>query len=110
MMIMLYVGGLVCVSVFRDDTDNYYPAIKAMHDTDIVSEFDPQIYFGTVPKAMYTLFNLVVFAEFSEFARPIFLKQPHFWVIFPIIIFISSFGLLNMLVGIVVENTMKTSE
>merc|ERR1712048_231127 len=74
------------------------------------NEFNPKIYFGSVPEAMYSLLNLVLIAEFSQFGRPIFLKQPWFFPVFLLVIVIAIFGLLNMLIGLIVEKTGKLAD
>merc|ERR1712176_921562 len=109
MVVVLYIGAVLCVGSVGKDTQDLYPGTSD-DKTFIVNEFNPKIYFGSVPEAMYSLFNLVLIAEFSQFGRPIFLKQPWFFPVFILIIFIATFGLMNMLIGLVVENTQKQAD
>eukprot|EP00404_Azadinium_spinosum_P054902 CAMPEP_0180793804 /NCGR_PEP_ID=MMETSP1038_2-20121128/55231_1 /TAXON_ID=632150 /ORGANISM="Azadinium spinosum, Strain 3D9" /LENGTH=55 /DNA_ID=CAMNT_0022832421 /DNA_START=139 /DNA_END=302 /DNA_ORIENTATION=+ len=55
---MLYIGGLMCVMLIREDAESNYPG--ANKDVDMVVEkFNPYIFFSSVPDAMFTLFNMV---------------------------------------------------
>ena len=38
--------------------------------------FNNFIYFGSIPRSMYTLFCVVLTAEFDNFGRPMIEKQP----------------------------------
>lgn len=73
--------------------------------------WDHEVYFRTVPRSMFTLFQIVTFESWSErIVRHVMQKQPAMVVFFVIFMAISSFGLLNVVVGVVVESTLSTSE
>merc|ERR1719262_2087504 len=71
--------------------------------------FNPTEFFGSIPRSMYTLFQLSLLTEFSEFARPIFEKQPLFFPFFILFIFCVSFGVLNVLFAVIVETTLDAA-
>lgn len=73
--------------------------------------WDHEVYFRTVPRSMFTLFQIVTFESWSErIVRHVMQKQPGMVIFFVIFMAICSFGLLNIVVGVVVESTLATSE
>merc|ERR1719272_637982 len=73
--------------------------------------WDHETYFATVPRSMFTLFQIVTFESWSErIVRHVMKKQPGMVLFFVIFIAICSFGLLNIVVGVVVESTLSTSQ
>ncbi|CAE7213027.1 Scn10a [Symbiodinium sp. CCMP2456] len=68
-------------------------------------------YFGSMPKAMYTLFQIITLESWSqEFARPIVKQQPIFFIFFMFFLFLTTFGILNIIVGVIVENTLNAAK
>ncbi|CAE7591547.1 Scn10a [Symbiodinium pilosum] len=68
-------------------------------------------YFGTMPKSMYTLFQIITLESWSqEFARPIVKQQPMFFLFFMFFLFLTTFGILNIIVGVIVENTLNAAK
>merc|ERR550514_1971476 len=61
-------------------------------------------YFGTIPNTMLTLFQALTL-EWSEMSRPLLREKPMLIIFFIVFIFTTSFGLLNIVVGIIVEDT-----
>mmetsp|Transcript_605 Transcript_605/g.1007 ORF Transcript_605/g.1007 Transcript_605/m.1007 type:complete len:613 (+) Transcript_605:81-1919(+) len=73
--------------------------------------WDHEVYFKTVPRSMFTLFQIITFESWSErIVRHVMQKQPAMVVFFVSFIAVTSFGLLNIVVGVVVESTLSTSE
>jgi voltage-gated sodium channel len=73
--------------------------------------WDHEVYFRTVPRSMFTLFQIVTFESWSErIVRHVMEKQPGMVIFFVVFMAICSFGLLNIVVGVVVESTLSTSE
>jgi len=63
--------------------------------------------FGSISKCMYTLFQLMTLEGFEEITRPLVLRQPWLFFYFTSFIMLFTFGLMNMLVGLVVEKTLS---
>lgn len=62
-------------------------------------------WFGNIPKAMYTLFQVMTLESWSMgIARPVIAQFPLAWVFFVSYIIISSFIALNIVVGIVLNS------
>merc|ERR1719230_253855 len=49
-------------------------------------------------------------AEYPEFVRPLFFTNTLVWVLVAAFIFFAVFGLLNVLMGVIVENMMQATQ
>lgn len=70
-----------------------------------VSE-DPQIqeWFGSIGASMYTLFQIMTLESWSMgIVRPVMEEFPHAWLFFVPFIFVMSFAVLNLFIGIIVD-------
>merc|ERR1719161_59197 len=52
----------------------------------------------------------MLIAEYTEFIRPLYFTQPHVWVFLTLFLFFTLFGILNELMGIIMDNMMQASE
>uniref|UniRef100_A0A0G4GW07 EF-hand domain-containing protein n=1 Tax=Chromera velia CCMP2878 TaxID=1169474 RepID=A0A0G4GW07_9ALVE len=74
---------------------------------------DPLIdeYFGSVPKSMLTLFQIMTLESWTNgIVRPAEKASPGKVMLFIVYVFLSTFGLLNVLTAIFVENTIAQSK
>ncbi len=62
-------------------------------------------YFGSIGRSMFTLFQIMTLASWSDIARTLMKIYPGAWIFFIGFIVITTFTMLNLLVGIIV-NTM----
>jgi len=62
--------------------------------------------FGTVPRSMYSLFELMTLEGWVYVGRPLVERQPLYAIFLFLFIMIFTFGLLNMIVAMVVEKTL----
>merc|ERR1719161_118868 len=72
--LILYVCSIVCVQLIGADTR--YEArsedeAEIMETDAIAEEFNSYMHFGNMPRAMFTLFNLCIMAEFPEYGRAV---------------------------------------
>lgn len=68
-------------------------------------------WFGTIPKAMYTLFQVMTLESWSMgISRPVMEKFPYAWIYFIPFLIISSFITMNVVVGIVVNSISEVTE
>mmetsp|Transcript_33072 Transcript_33072/g.76423 ORF Transcript_33072/g.76423 Transcript_33072/m.76423 type:complete len:606 (-) Transcript_33072:115-1932(-) len=68
-------------------------------------------YFGSMVRTMYTLFQVITLESWSQvFARPIINVQPAFFFVFLFFLFLTTFGILNIIVGVIVENTLNAAK
>merc|ERR1719408_392095 len=64
-------------------------------------------YFGTVFKSMFTLFQIVTLDGWmDDIVRHILYFQPMLALLFIGFVVLTAFGLMNVLIGVIVENTM----
>lgn len=67
-------------------------------------------YFDTVPKSMYSLFEAMTLAKWSSVMfRPIMETYPGIFLVLVPFLCITTIGLLNIIVGVVVENTLSSA-
>eukprot|EP00746_Dinoflagellata_sp_MGD_P165662 gnl/MRDRNA2_/MRDRNA2_95074_c0_seq1.p1 gnl/MRDRNA2_/MRDRNA2_95074_c0~~gnl/MRDRNA2_/MRDRNA2_95074_c0_seq1.p1 ORF type:complete len:746 (-),score=125.01 gnl/MRDRNA2_/MRDRNA2_95074_c0_seq1:254-2491(-) len=112
LVMILYMCGILCTTIMEESGPMYpgYTEIEVIPGGENMEYFNPSESFGTIPRSMYTLFQLALLTEFSEFGRPIFEKQPLFFPFFLFFIFVVTFGVLNVLIAVIVEVTMQASE
>ncbi len=68
-------------------------------------------WFGNIPKAMYTLFQVMTLESWSMgISRPVMEAFPSAWVYFVPFVLVSSFVMMNVVVGIVVNAISEVAE
>jgi voltage-gated sodium channel len=66
------------------------------------------VMFGTLGKSLYTLFQVMTLEAWSsEVARPVMEQFPQAWFMFLLYILLTSFTILNLVIGVVV-NAMQS--
>uniref|UniRef100_A0A0G4G4F5 EF-hand domain-containing protein n=1 Tax=Chromera velia CCMP2878 TaxID=1169474 RepID=A0A0G4G4F5_9ALVE len=63
-------------------------------------------FFGTVPRSMLTLFQIMTLEGWPDIARMVIREQPWMWVFFVVYIMITTVTLLNLVTGVIVEKVM----
>lgn len=67
-------------------------------------------WFGTLGKSMYTLFQVMTLESWSMgIARPVIAQFPYAWIYFVSFILVSSFIVMNVIVGVVVNAISEIS-
>jgi len=65
-------------------------------------------YFGNIPRSMFTLFQILTLDNWCDaVVRPVAEKQPIIGIFFVFYIFVAAFGMINVVIGIIVENTLN---
>eukprot|EP00928_Gymnodinium_smaydae_P052755 TRINITY_DN36925_c0_g1_i1.p1 TRINITY_DN36925_c0_g1~~TRINITY_DN36925_c0_g1_i1.p1 ORF type:complete len:507 (-),score=144.77 TRINITY_DN36925_c0_g1_i1:107-1627(-) len=68
-------------------------------------------YFGTVWRSMFTLFQVITLDGWcDDIVRHVIHRQPAMVIFFALFLLLTTFGLMNVVVGIIVENTLAASE
>lgn len=68
-------------------------------------------YFGTVPRSMFTLFQVMTLDGWcDDIVRHIVFFQPMMAPFFVLFILLTALGLMNVVVGIIVENTLAAAQ
>jgi voltage-gated sodium channel len=72
------------------------------------AEFDE--WFGTIGRSMYSLFQVMTLESWSMgIVRPVMEIYPWAWIFFVIFILITSFAVLNLFIGIIVDAMQQQS-
>lgn len=67
--------------------------------------WDSTFYFGTLPRAWLTLFDMVILVEWAEVARPLANEHPWMVVILAAFVMLNAFGIMNVIIGVLMERT-----
>lgn len=68
-------------------------------------------WFGSLPKSLYTLFQIMTLESWSMgIVRPIMQSHPYAWAFFVPFIVIATFTILNLFIGIIVSTMQELSE
>jgi len=77
--------------------------VFAIMSTNLFGEQFPE-WFGTLGASMYTLFQVMTLESWSMgIARPVMEAYPSSWVFFVIFVLLSTFIMVNLLIGIIVD-------
>lgn len=104
LVLVLYVCGIF-LTMHVGKNDLIYMEYKKLS-----GGWDYQVYFGTVPASMYTLFQMVTLENWADgVARHVVSNQPMMALFFLVFLLLTTFGLLNLVVGVIVENTLTAA-
>ena len=68
-------------------------------------------WFGGIGKSMFTLFQIMTLESWSMgIVRPVLKEFPLAWIFFVVFILITSFAVLNLFIGIIVDAMQKQSQ
>lgn len=111
---IFYGFSVVLTEQLGKSNSEYYPAfsrdIETIDDQSFLSDYNPHVYFGSMASSMLTLFNMATFTEWAEVVRPIAIKQPWYLLIFLLFALTVSFGVMNVLIGVIVEVVSAQSQ
>jgi voltage-gated sodium channel len=97
------LGGIAAVSMILSIV--YY--IFAVIATKLFADYSQEL-FGTLGNSMFTLFQIMTLEGWADIARPIMQMHPYAWLFFVTYILISTFTMLNLFIGVMV-NAMANS-
>jgi len=97
------ITGLYVCSIFTTATIGHSEKLKHIQMGSVTAEDR----FGTIPRSMYSLFELMTLEGWDLVGRPLVEVEPLFSIFLGMFIMVFTFGLLNMIVAFVVEKTMK---
>jgi voltage-gated sodium channel len=66
-----------------------------------------QEQFGTIPRSMYTLFTVLTLEGWSDIARHTMKVEGWSWLFFIAFIFATTFAIMNVVVAVIVQNTLE---
>ena len=96
---LLYVAGIFVTSQVGHSDQFSGPSYDG-------SIWPKDTYFGSVPRSMLTLWQVATLDDWAEgVARHVIFRQPFMALFFILFILMTTFGVFNILVGVIVENT-----
>ncbi len=78
--------------------------VCAVLATDVFREPELNVYFGDFSNSMFTLFQIMTFEGWPDIARSVMVYHPWAWSFFIIFIIVTSFAILNLFIGIIVDS------
>lgn len=87
--IIIYTFAIFCITVVGDSLES-----ETGHD-----------YFGDIPRAMLSLFNMALLTDWSNVIWPVFEAYPAVTPVLVFFVIITSCGVLNVIIGLIVERT-----
>jgi len=105
LFLLLYVCAIFCVDMIGSAN---YPAKNddwvEIHDTTL-EKWNNIAYFGDIKRSMFSLLSVCLLAEWSDIGRPVLEFQPVLFPFFVFFVVFSALGILNVIIGVIVENT-----
>mmetsp|Transcript_72660 Transcript_72660/g.193831 ORF Transcript_72660/g.193831 Transcript_72660/m.193831 type:complete len:656 (-) Transcript_72660:54-2021(-) len=112
--VFLYACSILCVEVIGKAEDGLYSRSGVsdadQDDMEIFNQFNPKVYFGNLFRSAYTLFCISVVAEYSQVGRPLAETQPAMLAFLFVFTFVTTFGIMNVIMGVIVESTLLASK
>lgn len=104
LVLFIYVWSIFFTMQVGQDYERYSDYYK------ISGGWNHEEFFGTVPKSMFTLFQVLTLESWAEgVARHVITRDPVMAIPFILFLMIATFGLLNLVVGVIVENTLAAA-
>jgi len=105
-LIVLYVCSIVTTAEIGQKDDVY--GVGPSYDGEV---WPYKKYFGSVFASMFTLFQVMTLdAWCDDIVRHVVYRQPVMGILVVIFLFMTAFGLMNIVVGIIVENTLAAAQ
>lgn len=113
LVLTMYVCSILCVDIMgREDApyggwDDDTEVVEAASGAD---KWNNYLFFGRITRSMYTLFNIAMGEESTIIMRATFERQPIMLFFFVFFIVFMSFGVLNVIIGVIVDSTNEAAK
>lgn len=74
------------------------------------SIYDEPVYFTDMASSILTMLDIAMMAEWGSIVRPIMAHQTYLLPLFFIFVIISAFGMLNVMIGVIVDSTVEAKQ
>lgn len=110
----IYVGAVFCVGFLGkkgvgQDFPGYSEDVDHIDESDVMQNFNPHVSFGSVGRAMFTLFNVAILSEWTEVVRPLMVRGQWQVIFFIFFVMFVTFGIMNVIIGMIVDNVMENA-
>mmetsp|Transcript_30012 Transcript_30012/g.72928 ORF Transcript_30012/g.72928 Transcript_30012/m.72928 type:complete len:527 (+) Transcript_30012:44-1624(+) len=102
----LFWGGILLVMIFYICAIVLLPVVRG---EDFANKPEVKTWFGSLTKAMYSCFVILTMEGWPQYADSLMEVKPWLWVFFVFFICFCSFAVLNLLLAVIVDNTMDVS-
>lgn len=102
---LVYIFGIFATRLLGQ---TYGCSYHSRDGTDCDSSMDE--YFGTVPKSMFSLFQVLTTEGWAEICEASMRHQPSMWIFFVLFISITTFAIMNVITAVIVENTLTQAD
>jgi hypothetical protein len=108
MTLVLYVFAIVCVQVIGG-ADSGYPGYNPNEDLikSSYNQWNNHLHFGSLTRALMSLSNMVLLAEWPTTVWPVWEYQGPVVLIFIVLVVVTTFGIMNVIIGVIVDHTNK---
>lgn len=104
LLVILYVFAIFAVTAIGSNQDSYQRVRK------LGNGWDHEALFGTIGRSMLTLIQMMTLDTWSSgIARQVLDQQWHMIFFFILFMVLTTFGIMNLIVAIVVEQTLNTT-
>lgn len=101
LLLIFWIIGIVMTIIIGHD-DEFFNYAK--------SDWGKEAYFDTVPKSVFSLMQIMTLSQWSSvLIRPVFEQYPAIFLLVVPFLCITTVGLLNIIVGVVVETTLLSA-
>jgi voltage-gated sodium channel len=108
LVVVLYVCAIFCTQMIGQSPPETYATFPEGY---IEYGFEKEFYFGSIVRSMMTLFNIVILTgEYDTVMRAIVERQPSMFLFFLAFIMFTTFGLMNVIIGVVVDNVINQAQ
>jgi len=105
-MMVMYVCAIVVTTEIGLNHDTY--GTGPSYDGEV---WPYEEYFGTIWRSMFSLFQVVTLDSWcDDIVRHVVYRQPLMGIFFIVFLLLTAFGLMNVVVGIIVENTLAAAQ
>jgi len=107
---MVWVGLLLAVAIYSFAIF-CTSTIGDPRETELYAKFglDNRKYFGSILRSSLSLFNIVLLNDWSLVVWPVFNAQPYATIFLIIFVILTSCGMLNVIIGVIVERTNEAT-
>jgi len=110
MVVILYACSILCVTTIGKATDaDGLPLYDGYSEEIDTTDFNNYQAYGTIGRSMYSLFTLAVGDDIRWHLQPVLEHQPAMLIFYVLFIAFSTFGVMNVIVGVIVDNTMAAA-
>lgn len=114
LVFVMYVCAIFCTEYIGrgavESFPGYTEVAEEIDEQEVMQNFNPFICFGSMQSSMLTLFNIAIGGEWQEIVRPMAVKQPWMAILFIIYAMLIAFGVMNVMIGIVVDSVIAESK